>query len=88
MPVVAEPLGTFTGWNLRAGSPEIYEMVGSFIPFAKPRYASREEYLQKIDDAAARLIGQRLMLERDRGRVREHAGALWDTVEKGLKRAR
>lgn len=41
MPEVASPLGTYTGWNLRAasiGAPnELYSMVGSFIPFARVR---------------------------------------------------
>ncbi len=45
LPVVAAPLGSFTGWNLRdpsIGAPgELYSMVGSYIPFARTK-AERE----------------------------------------------
>jgi hypothetical protein len=41
MPGIQEPLGTFTGWNLRKpeiGAPEeLYSMVGSFLPFARTK---------------------------------------------------
>jgi hypothetical protein len=46
MPEIQVPLGTYTGWNLRApeiGAPEeLYSMQGSWIPFAKTR-KEREE---------------------------------------------
>ena len=41
MPEIQAPLGTYTGWNLRApeiGAPdELYSMQGSWIPFARTR---------------------------------------------------
>jgi len=90
LPVVAVPLGTFTGWNLRSpavGAPkEMAPTVGSFFPFPKAkvaeRYASRDAYLKKVGDAADALIQQRFLLSMDRERVLIHAAALWDYVEK------
>jgi len=82
MPEVAVPLGGFTGWNLRKGSLEIDEMAGSFFPFAKPRYANKDEYLSKVDAASDDLIRRGFLLERDKMRVHEHAGAVWDAVQK------
>jgi len=63
MPEVKVPLGTFTGWNLRAhkiGAPdELYSMVGSFIPFPRtkaerirtgdPRRSIEERYAGRKD---------------------------------------
>ena len=63
MPEIQAPLGTYTGWNLRAaeiGAPEeLYSMAGSWIPFARtkaervhsgdPR-ASIEERYQSRDE--------------------------------------
>lgn len=41
LPELAVPLGTYTGWNLRApelGAPdELYSMAGSFLPFPRTR---------------------------------------------------
>jgi hypothetical protein len=46
MPEIQVPLGTYTGWNLRAqeigGSDQLYALVGSFIPFARTQ-AEREK---------------------------------------------
>ncbi len=79
-------------------SDEIQSMVGSFIPFAKTkaerektgdprpsieeRYANRDEYLKKIEAAAKPLVSQRLLLDRDVAKVKEKAGARWDSVMK------
>jgi hypothetical protein len=76
----------------------IQSMVGSFIPFARTkaerektgdprlsieeRYASRENYLIKIEAAAKPLVAQRLLLDRDVVKVKEKAGARWDSVMK------
>jgi hypothetical protein len=84
MPEVAVPLGGYTGWNLRTGSPEIFEMTGSFFPFAQPRYKDKDDYLAKVDAASGALIRQGFLLERDKPRVREHAASLWEAVQKGL----
>jgi len=90
MPVVAAPLGVFTGWNLRtvaAGSPkEMAPTLGAFFAFSKERiaarYGSRDAYLKRIGDETDKLVKQRFVLERDRGRVLDHAGKLWDFVGK------
>jgi hypothetical protein len=73
-------------------------MVGSFIPFAKTkaereqsgdtrlsieeRYSSRAEYLTKIEQAAKPLVAERLLLDRDVEKVKEKAGARWDSLMK------
>jgi hypothetical protein len=73
-------------------------MTGSFIPFARTkterertgdqrlsieeRYASRDEYLSKVKDAAAELVRQRFLLDFDVPRVVEAAAARWDLVMK------
>ena len=45
-PLLEWPLGTYTGWNLRAkeiGAPdELYSMVGSWIPFARSSRCHRQ----------------------------------------------
>ena len=76
LPEQVVPLATYTGWNLRdekIGSPDvIYNMVGSYIPFARTkaereksgdprpsieeRYRSREDYLAQVEAAAKPLV--------------------------------
>lgn len=90
MPVVAVPLGTFTGWNLRhpaTGSPQqIGGAAGSFFAFDASeiarRYQSKEKYLRRIGTAADDLVRQRFLLGWDRERVLRHAAELWDLVTK------
>lgn len=90
MPVVAEPLGAFTGWNLRrpeTGAPQqIGGTAGSFFALDASeiarRYSNKEEYLKRIRAAARELARRRFLLEADLERVAEHAGALWDSVTK------
>jgi hypothetical protein len=76
----------------------IQSMVGSFIPFPKTkaereqsgdarlsieeRYSSRAEYLTKIEQAAKPLVVERLLLDRDVEKVKEKAGARWDSLMK------
>lgn len=94
------PLATYTGWNPRdpqIGAPDvIYNMVGSFIPFARTRaereksgdprpsieerYHTRDEYLNRVEAAAQPLIRARLLLERDVPHIKEKAGARWDSL--------
>ena len=96
------PVATYTGWNLRSpeiGAPDVlYDMVGSFIPFAKTkaeramngdrrpsieeRYASRDEYLAKVKQAAADLVRERFLLPGDVDAVADQAAARWDLVMK------
>jgi hypothetical protein len=90
MPVVAAPLGTFTGWNLRAAATgagrQMTPGLGAFFVFPQAeivkRYGSKDGYLKKIDAATSALVQQRFLLEGDRGRVAAHASALWDSMEK------
>jgi hypothetical protein len=72
------------------------DMVGSMIPFARTRaereksgdprpsieerYASREEYLRKVEAAAQPLVQQGLMLQRDVSTYLEKASARWDML--------
>jgi len=76
----------------------IQSMVGSFIPFAKTkaereqsgdarlsieeRYGSRDQYLSKIESAAKPLVDEKLLLDRDVVKVKEKAGARWDSLMK------
>ena len=99
-PELDVPLGTYTGWNLRAaeiGAPAyLANMIGSFIPFAKTkaervksddprpsleeRYASKDDYLAKVDAAAQALAAQRLILKSDTPKIRKQAATRWDWV--------
>ena len=76
----------------------MFDMVGSMIPFARTRaerektgdprpsieerYASREEYLRKVEAAAQPLVKQGLMLQADVAKYLEKAGARWDSLAK------
>lgn len=100
LPEQMVPLATYTGWNLRdpkIGAPDvIYDMVGSFIPFARTkaereasgdprpsieeRYASKDAYLAQVRQAAGALVGVRLLLKEDIDRVVAKASARWDMI--------
>jgi len=102
LPEQMVPLATYTGWNLRdakIGAPEvIYNMVGSFIPFARTkaereaagdprlsieeRYKDKEDYLRKVKEAAVALTGSGFLLKEDVERVGAKAGARWDSIMK------
>ncbi len=94
LPEILEPLGIYTGWNLRApetGSPgELAGLSGSFFPWTpaqiRARYATREDYLDKIDRAAALLEHRRFLLPADRARLRERAANAWDLLTAGQLR--
>lgn len=94
LPEVAEPLGIYTGWNLRAretGAPEeLLGLAGSFFPFTKEqigkRYGTREAWLKRIEASAAALEKQRFLLPADRGRILESAGRAWEFVTSGAVR--
>jgi hypothetical protein len=61
MPALEAPLGTYTGWNLRApqigASDQLFSMMGSYIPFARtkseridhgdPRLSVEERYTSR-----------------------------------------
>lgn len=77
---------------------ELYSMAGSWIPFPKTkaereerrdprlsieeRYATREEYLQKIGAAARVLVQQGYLLDRDVAAIVERSAAEWDYVSR------
>jgi hypothetical protein len=97
-PEAAVPLATTTGWNFRAervGNPgEIYQTLGSYIPFARTRaereaagdprpsleerYRGQADYLDRVRSAAVSLVKQRLMLEEDLDSVLARARVHWD----------
>src|SRR5262245_25767977 len=99
-PEVAVPLATTTGWNFRdpsIGNPgEIYQLLGSYIPFAptraarqangdprlslEERYRGVDDYLRRIRTAAMDLIGRRFMLAEDLDVVLERAKQHWSFV--------
>jgi hypothetical protein len=96
-PEVAVPLATTTGWNFRAeaaGNPgEIYQTLGSYIPFAitrvareaagdsrlsiEERYRGLDDYLQRIRSAAMNLIRGRYLLQEDLDDVLARAKLHW-----------
>jgi hypothetical protein len=77
---------------------QLFSMVGSYIPFARTkaerekskdprlsieeRYASRDEYLKKVEEAATALVKERYLLESDVPAIRTAAGARWDGLMK------
>ncbi len=70
--------------------------IGSWIPLAKTaderkktgdprlsigeRYASREEYLQKFEQAARKLVEQRFLLQEDLPAILERGKLEWKTI--------
>jgi Alpha/beta hydrolase domain len=100
LPELVVPLATYTGWNPRAaeiGAPDvIYDMVGSFLPFARTRadrektgdprlsieerYPSRGDYVQKVTAAGQALARERLLIAGDVPKIAERAGARWDSL--------
>jgi len=96
-PEAAVPLATTTGWNFRAervGNPsEIYQTLGSYIPFARTRaereaasdprlsieerYTGEADYVARVEAAARGLVQQRLMLDEDVERAVARAHAHW-----------
>jgi hypothetical protein len=99
-PELLAPLGTYTGWNYRdaqIGAPGmLYNMVGSFHPFAKTkqereakrdprpsieeRYRSKDGYLGEVRQAARQLAAQRLILAADEDRIVAQCAERWDWV--------
>ena len=74
----------------------LYSMVGSMLPFARSkaererrldprlsipeRYASREDYLEKVGASAQKLAAQKLLVPADIERIRSSAAARWDSL--------
>ena len=95
-PEVAVPLATTTGWNFRdpsIGNPgEIYQLLGSYVPFAptrarqahgdprlslEDRYRGADDYLQRIRAATTDLIRKRYVLAEDLDTIVERAKTHW-----------
>jgi hypothetical protein len=96
-PELAVPLATTTGWNFRdpsVGNPEdIYQLVGSYLPFAQTRsardangdprlslderYRGVDDYLQRIRSSAMDLIRRRYLLAEDLESIVERAKKHW-----------
>jgi hypothetical protein len=69
-------------------------MAGSYIPFAKTkaerekagdprlsveeRYSSRTDYVQRVEEAAKKLVQERYLLQEDVAAIVEAAGQHWD----------
>jgi len=69
-------------------------MAGSYIPFAKTRsdrdlshdprlsveerYATRAEYVRRVEEAAKKLVGERYLLQEDVAPIVQAAGQHWD----------
>ena len=96
-PEVAVPLATTTGWNFRdpsvGNAGEIYQLLGSYIPFAptrvarqanrdprlslEERYRGVDDYLQRIRRSAMDLIRSRYVLAEDLDAILERAKEHW-----------
>jgi hypothetical protein len=77
---------------------EMYSMVGSWFPFAatrkdrertsdprpsiEERYSSREEYLGKVREATAALVGDGYLLQEDASALIAHCTAVWDYLQR------
>lgn len=75
---------------------DLMSMLGSTLPFAptraarqasgdprasiEERYTSRADYLERVREAATRLVAERHMLAEDVDAVVERAGRLWDFI--------
>jgi hypothetical protein len=89
---VAAPVATLTGWNMRAADhrrPELCELNGSYIPFAKTkaereqrgdprpsleeRYGDHAGYVKAVSTATRKLVEERFLLQEDADRYVEAA---------------
>lgn len=75
---------------------QLFHLSGGWFPFPatraqresskdprlsiEERYSSREDYLDRVRQAARELVAKRLMLERDVEFILLHAGGLWDST--------
>src|SRR5436190_10683994 len=80
------------------GTHLLYPLLGSYIPFAstkaererthdprpsiEERYASREQYLKQVQEAAASLVKDGYVLAEDVPAIVKHAGDHWDLLVK------
>ena len=85
------------------GPGQTHQLLGSTVPFAftkkerqgnsdprlsiEERYASKEDYLDRVERVARDLISERYMLEEDVARVAEMASERYDLLESQVKQA-
>jgi hypothetical protein len=78
------------------GTMELFPFIGSFIPFAATkqqrdvagdprlavgeRYASREQYLERVREVTETLVRARYLAEDDRPSILIQAARLWDSI--------
>ena len=78
------------------GTEQVFPLIGAYVPFAatraqreaardqrasiQERYASREQYLRRVQDAAAPLVKSGYLLAEDVSRIVERAGQHWDLL--------
>ena len=83
------------------GAGQTHKTMGSTVPFAftpqdqedasdprasvEERYASRQDYLQKVEQAAFEVVSQGYMLEEDVLTVAQQAGERYDLLESQVK---
>lgn len=93
-PLTRAPIGTHTGWNLRApgyAAGELYSIMGSFVPFPltsargsdprqslEERYGTRDGWVRELRSVTAEMISARLLLAEDAERVLNAAASSWD----------
>ena len=74
LPSLEAPLGSYLPNNTGAG---FCFLIGSFVPFDDSelarRYPQRQDYMQRIFDAADRAVADRFLLDADAERVRAEA---------------
>ena len=61
------------------------ERTGDARLSIEERHASREAYLEKVIDAARKLVSGRYLLERDIARIKERGAVEWDTLTRAGK---
>jgi hypothetical protein len=76
--------GGLSGWTLPFPATRTErESTGDPRPSIEERYASRDEYLQQVQDAARRLVDQRFVLEEDVPEIMEKATTRYDYFTTG-----
>jgi len=88
LPELQVPLGSYTGWNLRApetGFPDYRaSFVGAFIAWPKDevlgRYRTRDEYFGCFTDAALGLVRERFLVADDLPAILERGAKWWEVV--------
>ncbi|MER0238579.1 alpha/beta hydrolase domain-containing protein [Fulvimarina sp. MAC8] len=95
-PVIAAPIGTYWGWNLRAegfAPGDLCSLTGSFVAFPKEdgsnsdartplseRYADADAYRSEAQAAAEALVEKRLMRAEDVETIVDSATARFETA--------